>query len=112
MLDLAIGEQTGGEVQLVPESQIIVLDEAHHLESVATESFGTELTAGRWTSLARRVRRLGAETSPRLAGMPARGPALESVDRGADRGGRGGKSAQAGMTRARTGLGRPRPRGA
>jgi ATP-dependent DNA helicase DinG len=110
MLDLALGEQTGGEVQLLPARQIIVLDEAHHLEAVATESFGAELTAGRWTSLARRVRRLGDETSTRLDGMHDRGPALESVERVVDLGETVSHVAQGWMDRLLTALGEAKAR--
>jgi Rad3-related DNA helicase len=110
MLDLALGEQTEGEVQLLPERQIIVLDEAHHLESVATESFGAELTAGRWTSLARRVRRLGDETSTRLDGMHDRGPALESVEQVVDLGETVSHVAQGWMDRLLTELGEAKER--
>jgi ATP-dependent DNA helicase DinG len=49
-LDLA----TGGAV--LPEHQLVVVDEAHQLEDVISDSCGYELSAGRFANLARTVR--------------------------------------------------------
>jgi hypothetical protein len=86
------------------------LADALDLESVATESFGAELTVGRWSSLARRVRRLGDETSTRLDGMHNRGPALESVERVVDLGETVSHVAQGWMDRLLTELGEAKAR--
>lgn len=65
LLDLALAELTNGEVHLLPDLEVVVIDEAHHLQDVATDTFGAELTAGRWASLLRRVRRLCTELTQR-----------------------------------------------
>jgi ATP-dependent DNA helicase DinG len=86
LLDLVLGDTTGGEVTLLPDIGVVILDEAHHLEDVATDSFGAELSAGRWASLERRLRRLGDELRQRWEGEEAKAIALETLDRIVDLG--------------------------
>ncbi|MHB8505832.1 MAG: ATP-dependent DNA helicase, partial [Acidimicrobiales bacterium] len=47
---------SGGEV--LPPHDIVVFDEAHELEDIASASFGVELSPGRFTALARSARPL------------------------------------------------------
>jgi len=49
-LDLAMGGV------LLPEHELVVIDEAHQLEDIISATSGIELTGGRFTDLARRVR--------------------------------------------------------
>jgi ATP-dependent DNA helicase DinG len=71
---------TGG--WLLPEHEVLVLDEAHALEDVAASAFGLELTAGRFAALARSIRGIAAREADGLEAAGARlGDALE-VSRG------------------------------
>jgi len=86
LLDLALSAQTDGEASVLPQKDVVVLDECHHLEAVATESFGAEITVGRWAYLERRVRRLADELRARQEqqvklGLERRGPAVETIER-------------------------------
>lgn len=56
--DLMLRAQTEGQVSVLPESDVIILDECHHLEDVATDAFGSEITLGRWNRLAARIEKL------------------------------------------------------
>lgn len=56
--DLEVRAATDGHVSVIPDSTVIVLDEAHHLEEAATEAFGTEITGGRFTRIRARLDRL------------------------------------------------------
>ncbi len=49
-LDLAAGGV------ILPEHDLVVIDEAHQLEDIVSATSGVELTAGRFTDLARRTR--------------------------------------------------------
>ena len=49
-LDLA----SGGVI--LPEHDVVIIDEAHQLEDIVSATSGVELTAGRFTDLARRIR--------------------------------------------------------
>lgn len=46
--------ETGGAV--LPEHDIVIIDEAHQLEDVISSTFGVDLTAGRFAALARTAR--------------------------------------------------------
>jgi ATP-dependent DNA helicase DinG len=71
---------TGG--WLLPEHEVVVVDEAHALEDVAASAFGLELTAGRFVALARSIRAIAAREADGLDAAGARlGDALE-VSRG------------------------------
>ncbi len=59
--DLEIRFQTEGHASVIPEAQVIVLDEAHHLEDIATDAFGADLTWGQWERAARRLLALTVE---------------------------------------------------
>lgn len=70
--DLELRHQTGGHVSLLPDADVIVLDEAHHLEDQATDAFGSEVSEGRWTRLARRLERFTVDhTAIRSQGTKA-----------------------------------------
>lgn len=58
MRHLSIKAASGGYVTVVPDGDQIVLDEAHHLEDVATDAFGVQITAARWNRLYARLERL------------------------------------------------------
>jgi ATP-dependent DNA helicase DinG len=87
LLDLALAATTEGEASILPAKDLVVIDEAHHVEHVATESFGGELSAGRWRFIERRVGRLATELIDRLERQrqlgveEPRGPAIEGVQR-------------------------------
>jgi len=84
---------SGGNV--IPPHDVVIFDEAHELEDIASSSLGLELTAGRFRALAYNVRRLRDEAAATpmfdLAGRfdaafdPARGERLlagrEDVER-------------------------------
>jgi ATP-dependent DNA helicase DinG len=59
-LDLAAGGA------ILPEHDLVVIDEAHQLEDIVSATSGVELTGGRFTDLARRVR--GVIADDRLPG--------------------------------------------
>jgi ATP-dependent DNA helicase DinG len=87
LLDLALAATTDGDASILPAKDVVVIDEAHHVEHVATESFGAELSAGRWRFLERRIGRLAAELIDRIQRQrqlgveEPRGPAVEAVQR-------------------------------
>jgi ATP-dependent DNA helicase DinG len=58
-LDLAAGGV------ILPEHELVVIDEAHQLEDIVSATCGVEVTAGRFTDLARRTR--GVVADDRLA---------------------------------------------
>lgn len=59
--DLALRAATEGHATVLPDADIVVLDEAHHLQDVATDAFGIEVSRGRWPRLERQVRKLTVE---------------------------------------------------
>ncbi len=67
---------TGG--MLLPEHDVVVLDEAHQLEDVISQTAGMEVTAGRLTSLARVVGGVLAEGEA-VAGLAAAGNAINAA---------------------------------
>jgi Rad3-related DNA helicase len=87
LLDLALAATTEGDASILPVKDVVVIDEEHHLEHVATESFGAELSAGRWRFLERRIGRLAAELIDRIQRQrqlgveEPRGPAVEAGQR-------------------------------
>jgi ATP-dependent DNA helicase DinG len=58
LLDAVLREQSDGSVTLLPERDVLILDEAHHLEETATSVFGTEITGARWRWLLTQFSRL------------------------------------------------------
>lgn len=56
--ELELRYQSEGQATVLPDVQIVVLDEAHHLEEIATDAFGVELTTGRYPRLVQRLERL------------------------------------------------------
>jgi len=84
LLALGLAEQTEGKVALLPSHRVLVLDEAHQLEEMATAVLGVTLTLGRWRWAERRARYLSAE----LAGHAAQrdcAEALQAVEAAAAR---------------------------
>ena len=76
---------------LLPERDVIVIDEAHHLEEEATRAFTVTVTPGRVQSLMaqRRLRDHAHRGRARRAGgQTARGSALQRVTRPDARGGK------------------------
>ncbi|HEX9994853.1 MAG TPA: ATP-dependent DNA helicase, partial [Acidimicrobiales bacterium] len=71
-LDLAAG---GG---LLPEHDVVVIDEAHALEDVVSATFGVDLGAGRFAALAAAVRRVIADDEL-VDGLTGAGEALGAV---------------------------------
>jgi ATP-dependent DNA helicase DinG len=84
LLALGLAEHTEGKVALLPPHRVLVLDEAHQLEEMATAVLGVTLTLGRWRWAERRAWRLSAE----LAGHAAQRDfeeALQTVEAAAAR---------------------------
>lgn len=64
MLDLAIRRQSGGGFGVLPQYSAVVFDEAHHIEPIASDSFGVEISRYRVPSLLRDIRRLKHPDTP------------------------------------------------
>jgi ATP-dependent DNA helicase DinG len=66
--DTQLRAASEGHAAVLPEAQVVIVDEAHHLEDVATDAYGAELAVARWERLARRIARLaeGARWDARL----------------------------------------------
>ena len=63
---------------MLPEHDVVVFDEAHELEDIAASALGLEMTAGRFSALARNARRLvGQATRPTIDELIAAGDRLE-----------------------------------
>ena len=75
------------EARLLPEVDVIVVDEAHELADRATNAVTDELTAGMVERAARRCRKFAGDTSADLMldAAAALASALESTSRGPDR---------------------------
>jgi ATP-dependent DNA helicase DinG len=58
LLDAALRAQSDGGVTLLPEREVLILDEAHHLEETATSVFGIDITVARWRWLQAQFSRL------------------------------------------------------
>lgn len=65
--DVAMSSGSDGGASVLPDAEFVVIDEAHHLEDIATDAFGFELTGGVWKRL---VGKLGKMTilHPDVAG--------------------------------------------
>jgi ATP-dependent DNA helicase DinG len=63
MRHLSIKAASDGYVTVIPDGNQIVLDEAHHLEDVATDAFGIQITAARWNRLYARLERMTVKHS-------------------------------------------------
>lgn len=61
LLDLAIRASTDGQATVLPDKAVTVIDEAHHIEPIATDVFGVELTEARISRLRRALDRLTVE---------------------------------------------------
>jgi ATP-dependent DNA helicase DinG len=83
MADLALRDELADYTQnaVLPPSGRVVIDEAHHLEDVATAYFGTRVGLA---VLERVLGRLQSRRNPAKGVLPALQLALESLDRGED----------------------------
>lgn len=61
--DLKVRLDSGGEAALLPEHEVAVFDEAHHLPAVAADALTVEVSFSRFAALSRSLRLLGL---PRL----------------------------------------------
>jgi ATP-dependent DNA helicase DinG len=68
--------ETGGAV--LPEHDLVIIDEAHQLEDVISATFGVELTAGRFAALARTAGAI-LDDPPTVAAVEAAGVVLSGV---------------------------------
>jgi ATP-dependent DNA helicase DinG len=64
LLDAHLRQKTGNTVQLLPETKVLVIDEAHNLEDTATSVFGTRITVSCWRWLASMYREVTAAKAP------------------------------------------------
>lgn len=56
--DLSLRLGSGGAVAVLPDADYVVIDEAHHIEEIATDAFGKEATIGMWARIAAEWKRL------------------------------------------------------
>ena len=84
MADLALREQIGSYTQnaVLPPARRVIIDEAHHLEDVATNYFGTRLS---YVALERTFGRLRSLKLESKGVLPAMLMALESIEPAEDR---------------------------
>ncbi len=84
MADLALRQETESYTQnaVLPPAQRVVIDEAHHLEDVATNYFGARLS---WFALERTFGRLQSLRDVGKGVLPAMLVALDSLDSSPDR---------------------------
>src|SRR5262249_30074776 len=80
-------QATGGEKRVLPGAAALVLDEAQHLEDVATEALGATISPARWQRLARQLQSLTLRhptvAASELGGGQERGPQwLQPADPG------------------------------
>jgi ATP-dependent DNA helicase DinG len=68
--------RSGGFV--LPEHSVVILDEAHELEDIVSDSLGSEVSSGRFTQLAGRFRTVVSDIDSK-ADLAAIGPLLESA---------------------------------
>ena len=79
MADLALREEIGSYTQnaVLPPARRVIIDEAHHLEDVATNYFGTHLT---YAAIERAFNRLRSTKHEAKGLLPALIMALESIE--------------------------------
>jgi ATP-dependent DNA helicase DinG len=84
MADLALRDELGSYTQnaVLPPARRVIVDEAHHLESVATDYFGERVS---YSLFERTLGRLRSPRHEHRGLLPALLMALESVDAPADR---------------------------
>jgi ATP-dependent DNA helicase DinG len=56
--DVAMTLSSEGGAGVLPDAEFVVIDEAHHLEDIATDAFGFELTGGTWKRLVTRLAKM------------------------------------------------------
>jgi ATP-dependent DNA helicase DinG len=83
MADLALRKEIGSYTQnaVLPPARRVIIDEAHHLEDVATNYFGTHLT---YAAIERTFNRLRSTKHEAKGLLPALIMALESIEPAAD----------------------------
>ncbi|MFI5366457.1 MAG: helicase C-terminal domain-containing protein [Candidatus Binatia bacterium] len=83
MADLALRDEMGSYTQnaVLPPSRRLIIDEAHHLEDVATNYFGTRLS---YAAIERTFGRLRSLKHAHKGVLPALMMALESIERPED----------------------------
>lgn len=60
--DLQLRHATEGHVGVIPSNpKVVIIDEAHHLEDIASDQLGVEIRGSRWERLAKRLERLTVE---------------------------------------------------
>lgn len=59
ILDAVVDKATDGHARVLPQADVLILDEAHGLADVASGVLGHEVSLGAWGRLARRFERLG-----------------------------------------------------
>lgn len=73
MTDLVVRMRSNGMASILPPTMTAVIDEAHHLESVASETFGEEITMMGWIRGRRHIERiLNGPTERELRSMQAK----------------------------------------
>jgi Rad3-related DNA helicase len=80
LLDAALREQSDDGVTLLPTRDVLILDEAHHLEETATSVFGIEIGVARWRWLQSqfsRLRHTMPNTVEELFAMASEGQPVE-----------------------------------
>src|SRR5712691_6439392 len=80
MADLALREEIGSYTQnaVLPPATRLIVDEAHHLEDVATSYFGSRISL---SAIDRTLNRLQRARQPERGVLPALRLALESIER-------------------------------
>jgi ATP-dependent DNA helicase DinG len=79
---LELSAATEGQLAILPEAEVCVVDEAHHLEEIATDVFGCEVTELRWARLAGLIARL-ASPHPGLIGVEEQAESTRAAIRAA-----------------------------
>ncbi|MBW3626252.1 MAG: ATP-dependent DNA helicase [Actinobacteria bacterium] len=73
------GAHLASDGAVLPEHEVVVVDEAHALEDIATASLGATISPGRFANLARACRGLFTADHPAAAGLEAAGARLHAV---------------------------------
>ena len=78
------GAHLASDGAVLPEHEVVVVDEAHALEDIATATLGATISPGRFVNLARACRGLFTADHPAAAGLEAAGARLHGVLDGKD----------------------------
>lgn len=77
--DLAVRMATSGQMGVLPEAEYVVIDEAHHLQDIATDAFGTELTAGGFNRIVRELDKMTMQHEVIVKALASETPGEEVV---------------------------------